>query len=228
MSAAAIALILCGTALAFPPDATDRVRSFRPGDKIDPLPSATWTVVEEIQQPDGHTRPATPAKQVAMGGGLRMGGEVLLVEAAGGRCLIGTEDSPNHFKASREFRSFDEYVAANSYAPLPTPPKGLTIRQLTTMPSMPVRITSDGGGKWLYVLSTDGNVFRVDLPGGQTTNVIPTASYGGHGGTLGITLDRDRRLYIVENAFNLDVVPQRNHVSIFLSKDVPADGGTPT
>jgi glucose/arabinose dehydrogenase len=87
------------------------------------------------------------------------------------------------------------------------------------MPSQPVKLASDGGGKWIDVLTIEGDVYRVDLPDGALKKIIDHASYCAAKDTqcIGMALDRDRRLYVVENAFDYDARPQMNHVTIHRS-----------
>src|SRR5439155_12020094 len=98
-------------------------------------------------------------------------------------------------------------------------PAGFAIRQVATFPQEPVRITSDGSGRWIDVLTIDGDVYRVDLPDGQPKKIVEHKSYSKaeDAQTIGMTLDRQNRLYIVENAFDFGVTPQMNHVTIYRS-----------
>src|SRR5690349_20914500 len=160
-AAAFFALCLARVAGALPPDAAEQVKPFAGGANVERVPSDTWTISEQIHNPDGHDAPPVAPAPKPIAGGLKIGDEVLIEESPGGRVLVGSSDAPKTLKANKQFASFADYVAQNSYAPLPTPPKGLKLRQVTTVPSQPIRITSDGTGKWLYVLTGDGNVFRV-------------------------------------------------------------------
>lgn len=118
-------------------------------------------------------------------------------------------------------------AAKGGYAPLPVAPAGFALRQLATMPKPPTRLTSDGSGRFLYVLVDDGDVFRIDLPDGQPRLIVDRKRYivSPRGGQcIGLTLDRDGRLYVVSNEFDTDARPQMNHVRIYRSTARTRDG----
>jgi Glucose / Sorbosone dehydrogenase len=111
-------------------------------------------------------------------------------------------------------------AATAPYAPLPSPPAGFAIREVARFDENPVRIISNATGSALYVLAIEGNVYKIDLPDGKPRKIIEHASYTAHQGgvqTMGLCLDRDGRMYIVENGFDMDANPAMNHVTIFRS-----------
>src|SRR5262245_44224784 len=116
-------------------------------------------------------------------------------------------------------------LGAAPYAPLPTPPPGFDLREVARFDENPVRVTSDPAGNSLYVLAIQGNVYKIDLPTGSPRKIIDHATYSSHNGdrqTMGFCFDRDRRIYIVENAFDMDATPAMNHVTIFRSTSTQA------
>jgi hypothetical protein len=125
------------------------------------------------------------------------------------------------------FCAITSLAATAPYAPLPAPPAGFAIREVARFDENPVRIISDTTGKSLYVLAIEGNVYKIDLPDGKPRKIIDHASYTAHQGgvqTMGFCLDRDGRMYIVENAFDMDATPAMNHVTIFRSTAKTPDG----
>ncbi len=122
------------------------------------------------------------------------------------------------------FRTLEKLQQASTYAPLPTPPKGFALREVTRLPQRGVRLTSDGQGLVLYVLTADGDVFRVETATGQTRQVLWAKSYlvtrgKDVGGltftTVGMTMDKQKRLYIVGNQQDSSTPPVQNHVTIY-------------
>lgn len=105
------------------------------------------------------------------------------------------------------------------YAPLPKAPEGFTLREVARMPNHPTRIASDGKGKTLYVLCENADVWRVDIASGAVERILNGEDYahapGENVSCVGMTLDAQRRLYIVAN-LRRDVQPVvMNEVTIY-------------
>ena len=125
------------------------------------------------------------------------------------------------------FFAIASLAATAPYAAMPKPPAGFDLREVAHFDENPVRVISDQVGKSLYVLAVQGNVYKIDLPAGPPRKVIDHASYSQHNGdrqTMGFCFDRDRRMYIVENAFDMDATPAMNHVTIFRSTSKTPQG----
>jgi glucose/arabinose dehydrogenase/mono/diheme cytochrome c family protein len=132
--------------------------------------------------------------------------------------------------------TFEKLQQASAYAPLPSPPEGFTLRELVRLPVRGVRLTSDGEGRVLYVLTADGDVFRVETETGQIRQILWPKAYlvtrgKDVGGltftTVGMTMDKEKRLYIAGNQQDISQPPVQNHVTIYrttaFSEGAPVD-----
>jgi glucose/arabinose dehydrogenase len=104
-----------------------------------------------------------------------------------------------------------------TYAPLPKPPQGWSIRELAQMPEKPIKITTDPAGKLMYVLCGNGDVYRIGLPSGTPTRVLDHKTFAqGEWLFQGMCLDNEGRMYLVGNRTDNDAQPYKmNHVTIF-------------
>ena len=122
------------------------------------------------------------------------------------------------------FPTFEKLQQASTYAPLPAPPPGFTLREVVRLPARGVRLTSDGAGRVLYMLTEDGDVFRVETETGQTRQLLWPKNYlitrgtnvaGLTFKTVGLTMDQEKRLYIAGNQQDISHPPVQNHVTIY-------------
>ena len=106
-------------------------------------------------------------------------------------------------KIRAEVSGTNTLVDPHPFAPLPAAPAGFTLREVVRLPNHPTRMASDGQGKVLYILCENGDVWRVDLPSGALHRILVGDDYANPTGTyincVGMTLDAQRRLYIVAN-----------------------------
>ena len=143
--------------------------------------------------------------------------------------------SPTDVKAVRSrsaFPTFEKLQQASAYSTLPSPPAEFTLREVVRLPQRGVRLTSDGEGHALYVLTAEGDVFRVEAETGQTRQILWAKSYlvsrgkevgGLTFNTVGMAMDKQKRLYIVGNQQDITNPPVQNHVTIYRSTTF-ADG----
>jgi glucose/arabinose dehydrogenase len=121
-------------------------------------------------------------------------------------------------KGSR-FPTYEQLVEANKYPPLPQPPPGFALREVIRLSDHGTRLTSDGRGKSLYVLSGNGDVWRIEIANGQLRPVLRGRDYIdpklGNPSTVGLTLDAERRFYIVADQRDEKGSMVTNHVTIF-------------
>jgi len=122
------------------------------------------------------------------------------------------------------YRTFESLQQATCYPPLPRPPEGFTLREVARLAQRGVRLASDGQGRVLYVLTAEGDVFCVETDEGQTRQLLSGKSYlitrgTDIGGltftTVGIAMDKQKRLYIAGNQQDSSRVPVQNHVTIY-------------
>ena len=126
-------------------------------------------------------------------------------------------------RAKTRFPTYEALLKAADFAPLPKPPKGWALREVARLPASPTRLASDGKGKVLYALALNGDVFRVDVATGNTRPLFRAKNYLdtklGEAQALGMTMDSQRRLYIVVNQQNETARPVQCEVTIFRTTD---------
>lgn len=133
-------------------------------------------------------------------------------------------------RAKTAFPTFEQLQRANQYPPLPVAPPGFRLREVVRLPFKPVRMASDGRGRTLYVLTEQGDVWRLDPATGNLRSLHPANSYlerraGDIGGplfVLGMAMDRQNRLYVASNQQNRSNLPPQNIVTIYRSTDLLA------
>ena len=131
-------------------------------------------------------------------------------------------------RAKTEFPSFEALKRASDFRPLPEAPAGFQVAETARLPDFATRLTSDRQGKNLFVLGQNGAVWRLDLGTRKFKQILWPTNYPdlrpGDFGTLGFTLDSQRRLWI---SFNQRVASQplvTNEVGIFRTSATDADG----
>ena len=143
----------------------------------------------------------------------------------------GPEVTSEHVKkvrATTAYPTFEALQLANRYPPLPKAPEGFRLREVARLSFRPVRLTSDGRGHGLYVLTEQGDVWRLDPSNAALKQILPANRYlerrpediGGPLFVLGMTLDRQKRLYIASNQQNKATRPYQNIVTIYRSSSV--------
>jgi len=122
------------------------------------------------------------------------------------------------------YRTFESLQKASTYPPLPQAPEGFLLREVVRLTDRCVRMASDGQGKILYALTGDGDVFRIETETGQMRQLLRGKSYlvirGKNVGgltftTVGMAMDKERRLYIAGNQQDGSTPPVQNHVTIY-------------
>ena len=139
-----------------------------------------------------------------------------------------TSEQVKKVRATTAYPTFEALQLANRYPPLPKAPEGFRLREVARLPVRPVRLTSDGRGHGLYVLTEQGDVWRLDPSNAALKQILPANRYlerrpediGGPLFVLGMTLDRQKRLYIASNQQNKATRPYQNIVTIYRSSSV--------
>ena len=139
-----------------------------------------------------------------------------------------TSEQVQKVRATTAYPTFEALQQANRYPPLPKAPEGFRLREVARLPFRPVRLTSDGRGHGLYVLTEQGDVWRLDPSNAALKQILPANRYlerrpddiGGPLFVLGMTLDREKRLYIASNQQNKATRPYQNIVTIYRSSSV--------
>ncbi len=136
-------------------------------------------------------------------------------------------------RAKTGFPTFESLREAGAYAPLPPSPEGFTLREVVRLPAKAVRMASDGRGDVIYLLSENGDVWRLQPASGQIRQLFWAKNYlekrpGDLGGplfVLGMTMDKQGRLYIASNQQNNSTLPVQNIVTIYRTAD--SENGDP-
>src|SRR5439155_8752590 len=219
-------ILFTAPALAPPPDAKEQMQKLLPAAQVEALPAGRWTVIEDLVPPSGASTQPKHQREFTASSAIRLNDQVLLEEQGLGRCLWGGREGPTTQHAAQVFASFDQFIAANGYAPLPAAPKGFSIRQVAAMPDSPVRLISNPGATMLYVLCLSGDIYSITLPDGPPNKILEGAKYadGGSGQFLGIALAHDGRMYLVGNRFDFNVKPFMNFITVYHSDGPVRDG----
>ena len=139
---------------------------------------------------------------------------------------IVTADEVRTLRARSRFPTVEALAAANAYKPLPAAPDGFTLSEVVRLPEFATRLAGDGHGGPVYVLGQEGSVWRIDATGKKLVQILRPTDYpqvqpGGFG-TLGMTLDAERRLWITMNQ-RVDASPWvSNVVSIYRTSPLSA------
>ena len=132
-------------------------------------------------------------------------------------------------RAKSRFPTYEKLVKAHAYPPLPKPPEGTRLRELVKLSDHGTRLAHDG--KSLYMLTGEGDVWRVDVPSGRTNQVLRGKDYidrkRGGPSAMGLCFDRERRLYISCNQRDERGVLVTNEVTIFRTAQPFAPGAKP-
>ncbi|MSU64367.1 MAG: c-type cytochrome [Pedosphaera sp.] len=128
-------------------------------------------------------------------------------------------DEVKKIRETSQFKTYEELRKANEFQPLPKPPEGWQIREVTRLTNHATRLASDGTGKRLYTLCANGDVWRVDVPTGALKQIIWGSSYMhlgmGEPVVVGFTMDKEGRLWIVTNQRNETETPHSAEVLIW-------------
>jgi glucose/arabinose dehydrogenase len=126
----------------------------------------------------------------------------------------------------------DEKKQVDPFAPLPKPPAGFQIREVVKLPAHAVRLAGIPGQKWILVLGSVGDVFRLEPDTGNLVRIVAAKDYtdrtGGAGAieARGMTIDSKHRLYVVVNQRTVAQPFHLNRVTIYRSAPLDAEGMT--
>jgi glucose/arabinose dehydrogenase/mono/diheme cytochrome c family protein len=128
-----------------------------------------------------------------------------------------TSENVRNTRIKSKFPTYERLVKAHAYPALPKTPAGARLRELVKLPNHGTRLTTDG--KALYMLTAEGDVWRVDVPSGKTNQVLRGRDFldgkRGNPSALGLCFDTNGRLYISCNQRNERGVLVTNEVTIF-------------
>jgi mono/diheme cytochrome c family protein len=105
-------------------------------------------------------------------------------------------------RAKSRFKTYEALKAAADYAPLPKPPEGFTIREVTRFTENPIKLALKPGARELYMVSGPGNIWRIETSG-RTTQVLRGEEYlepkRGSADVQGFAFDKTGRLFVSSN-----------------------------
>ena len=139
-----------------------------------------------------------------------------------------SSETVRRVRSKTAFSTLEALKESSTYPPLPAPPDGFALREVVRLPQKGVRLASDGDGKILYVLTEHGDVWRLETETGSLRQVLWAKRYlekrpGDMGGplfVLGMTMDKQKRLYIASNQQNNSNLPPQNIVTIYRTTSV--------
>lgn len=124
-----------------------------------------------------------------------------------------------------------EANAKDPYQPLPKVPEGFKLREVVRLPLNSIRLATMPGANWIMALTQGGDVLRIEPATGNVTRVLTAKTYYpqavGKNECLGLTIDSERRLYLISNNQVRAEPYHLNRVVIFRSAPLDATG-TPT
>ncbi|MEO7413757.1 MAG: PQQ-dependent sugar dehydrogenase [Opitutaceae bacterium] len=128
----------------------------------------------------------------------------------------------------------EEKNQTDPFAPLPKPPVGFQIREVVKLPLHAVRLAGLPGKKWIFVLGSVGDIFRLEPATGNLVRLVAAAEYtdrtsaAGAIEARGMTIDSKHRLYVVVNQRTVAQPFHLNQVTIFRSAPLDEKGMTIT
>ena len=139
--------------------------------------------------------------------------------AWGNHVSAPTREDIAALRATTKFHTFEALLTAMGSTELPGAPEGWELRVATELSFSPVRLGAHPDGEHILILAENGDVWWCRHDGSELRRLFAGASYLdatlGHPSVLGLTVDRDQRLYLVSNQRNETVSPVRNEVTIF-------------
>jgi glucose/arabinose dehydrogenase/cytochrome c5 len=134
-------------------------------------------------------------------------------------------------RSDSRFPTYDLLVKSAEYQPLPKAPHGFTLREVAQLPEFVTRLAGDAQGKTVYALAQNGTIYSLDQQAGALAPIIKSEDYidptRGDFVTLGLTLDKENRLWIVSNQkLTRDVPYYTNEVTIWRTSRT--SGGRPS
>lgn len=111
-----------------------------------------------------------------------------------------TAEHVKRVRSTTRFKTYEQLLQANTYAPLPKPPDGFALREVARLPEHGTRLATDNG-KGLFVLGPGGQVWQVEVANGKLTQLLKPEDYIerslGGASTMGMGFDKEHRFYVV-------------------------------
>ena len=147
-------------------------------------------------------------------------------EADTGKWRVGnfSVKEPTVMEAQTGFDTEALLEKAATYQMLPTAPNGFKIRDVVRFSDFPVRMASDGSGKWLYVAMTGGDIWLIDVTARTKKRILIGGDYMRGDGlshvVQGLFLDKQHRLFIASNE-RIDGPIVQNETTLFRAQTDP-------
>src|SRR5690349_10872547 len=118
------------TFAAAPSDAVARIQKLLPESDPKPIQAAEWTVQRAMENPFvGSPEKSDAPRKINAASAFQFAGLAVVEDASNSQWLEGQSPEPGKLRYSREFRSFQEFLDGNAFAPLPAAPAGFELRQ---------------------------------------------------------------------------------------------------
>lgn len=132
-------------------------------------------------------------------------------------------------KAVREKLAAVDPNKADPFEPLPKPPAGFALRDVVHSPVHFVRLATMPGVPWILAVSNNGDLYRLEPDTGNLARILALKDYyadtaAGNVDLLGMTIDSQRRLYLVTNQRVAERPWHVNRVIIFRSEPLDVTG----
>jgi glucose/arabinose dehydrogenase len=118
--------------------------------------------------------------------------------------------------------------SADPFAPLPKPPAGYQLREVVRLPVHGVKLATIPGMDWILVLNNSGDLYRLEPATGNLARILADKDYAELGAgkiaVLGMTIDSQKRLYLVTNQRVSEQPWHVNRVVIFRSDPLDTTG----
>ncbi|TLD71808.1 c-type cytochrome [Phragmitibacter flavus] len=125
-------------------------------------------------------------------------------------------------RAKTKHPTLDSLQASMVGQQLPTPPEGWDLRVAAELSFSPVRLAMHANGRQVLALSRQGDIWLWNPDQTHLTRLIEASSYLdpslGSPSSMGLTVDREGRLYVTCNQRNEKTNPVSNEVTIFRSE----------
>jgi hypothetical protein len=126
-------------------------------------------------------------------------------------------------RSKSRFPTYQELVDSAAYRPLPAAPVGFALKEVAKLPEFFTRLAADSKHEKIYGLAQGGSVYLLDPAAGAFGQIIKASDYlnlgQGDAVTMGVTVDKEGRLWVVSNQKRTESVPHQDEVIIWRSTE---------
>jgi glucose/arabinose dehydrogenase len=137
----------------------------------------------------------------------------------GNQLTTPTREDIAALRATTKFPTHAALLAAMGAGQLPAAPEGWELTVGAELTFSPVRLAAHPDGERILILGETGDVWSCRADGSDLSRFLEATAYLdpklGRPSVLGLTVDRNARLYLVSNQRDETASPVRNEVTIF-------------